>query len=50
MSFVDKKDNVGCVEFNKDDKPKKGSTDSIEYAHFVFRKGIKPDYTKLVVI
>lgn len=50
MSFVDKKDNIGCVEFNKEDKPKKGSTDSIEYAHFVFRKGIKPDYTKLVVI
>ena len=50
MSFVDKKDNIGCVEFNKDNKPKKGSTDSIEYAHFVFRKGAKPDYTKLVVI
>ena len=50
MSFVDKKDNIGCVEFNKDNKPKKGSTDSIEYAHFVFRKGTKPDYTKLVVI
>lgn len=50
MSFVDKKDKVGCVEFNKEDKPKKGSTDSIEYAHFVFRKGVKPDYTKLVVI
>lgn len=50
MSFVDKKDNIGCVEFNKEGKPKKGSTDSIEYAHFVFRKGVKPDYTKLVVI
>lgn len=50
MSFVDKKDNIGCVEFNKEGKPKKGSTDSIEYAHFVFRKGTKPDYTKLVVI
>ena len=50
MSFVDKKDNVGCVEFNKEGKPKRGSTDSIEYAHFVFKKGDKPDYTKLVVI
>ena len=50
MSFVDKKDNVGCVEFNKEGNPKKGSTDSIEYAHFVFRKDSKPDFTKLVVI
>lgn len=50
MSFVDKKDKFGCVEFNKDGQPKRGSTDSIEYAHFVFRKGDKPDYTKLVII
>ena len=50
MSFVDKKDKVGCVEFNKEGQPKRGSTDSIEYAHFIFRKGRQPDYTKLVVI
>lgn len=29
---------------------KRGSTDSIEYSHFVFRKGYKPNYTKLVLI
>ena len=50
ISFVDKKDENGYVVFDKEGKPKRGSTDSIEYAHFVFRKGERPDYTKLVVI
>lgn len=50
ISFVDKKDKDGYVEFDKTGSPKRGSTDSIEYAHFVFRKTDKPEYTKLVVI
>jgi len=29
---------------------KKGSTDSIEYAHFVWKKGVNPEFTKLKVI
>ena len=50
MSFVEKRDSQGYIEFNQEGKPKRGSTDSIEYAHFVFKKDKKPDYTKLVII
>lgn len=49
ISFLDKKDSNGYVVLDNEGNPKKGSTDSIEYAHFVFRKN-KPDYTKLMVI
>jgi hypothetical protein len=51
IGFLDKKDSDGYVII--DDKtglPKRGNTDSIEYAHFVFKKGYKPDFTKLVII
>lgn len=50
VGFVDKKNADGYVCFDKYGKPKRGATDSIEYAHFVFKKGLKPAYTKLVVI
>ena len=51
IGFTDKKDNDGYVIIDeKTGLPKRGSTDSIEYAHFVFRKGYKPEYTKLVYI
>lgn len=50
LSFVDKKDKYGYVEIDKNGNPKRGSTDSIEYAHFIWRKGYKPDYTKLLII
>lgn len=30
--------------------PQNGSTDSIEYAHFVWQKGNNPKFTKLKVI
>lgn len=51
IGFTDKKDEFGRVVFDKKTGlPKKGSTDSIEYQHLVFRKGYKPEYTKLVVI
>ena len=51
IGFTDKKDDNGYVIIdNKTGSPKRGSTDSIECAHFVFRKGYKPEYTKLVYI
>lgn len=50
MSFTDKKDSEGFTVYDKNGKPKKGGTDSIEYAHFVFRKGHNPEYTKLFYI
>ena len=51
IGFTDKKDDNGYTVINKKTGiPKHGSTDSIEYAHYVFRKNIKPDYTKLVII
>ena len=50
IGFCDKKNTDGYVEFDKNGQAKRGSTDSIEYAHYVFKKGLKPDYTKLVVI
>lgn len=50
ISFTDKADKWGYVQFNRDGNLLKGSADSIEYAHFVFKKGSKPNYTKLVVI
>lgn len=51
IGFTDKKDSNGYTIIDKKTGlPKRGSTDSIEYAHYVFRKGIKPDYTKLVII
>ncbi|MFG6378328.1 MAG: hypothetical protein K1W19_08445 [Lachnospiraceae bacterium] len=50
IGFTDKKDENGYVVFDKHGNAKRGSTDSIEYMHAVWRKGYKPDYTKLVVI
>ena len=51
IGFLDKKDENGYVVFDpKTGLPKRGSTDSIEYCHMVFRKGINPEFTKLVVI
>ena len=50
IGFADKKDSSGYVLFDKDGNPKRGSTDSIEYCHMVFRKNIKPEYTKLYLI
>ena len=50
IGFTDKKDNNGYVLFDKNGNVKKGSTDSIEYMHAVWRKGHNPEYTKLVVI
>ena len=41
---------VEYVEFDKNGQAKRGSTDSIEYMHAVWKKGLKPEYTKLVVI
>ena len=51
IGFQDKKDENGYTIINpKTGLAKKGSTDSIEYCHMVFRKGYKPDHTKLVII
>ena len=50
IGFCDKKNADGYVEFDKYGQVKRGSTDSIEYMHAVWKKGFKPDYTKLVVI
>lgn len=50
MSFTDKKDSEGNTVYDKNGNPKKGGTDSIEYAHFVFRKGFTPEFTKLYYI
>lgn len=50
IGFTDKKDESGYVLFDKNGQTKRGSTDSIEYMHAVWRKGYKPEYTKLVVI
>ena len=50
IGFTDKKDESGYIVFDKDGLPKKGGTDSIEYAHFVWRKGYNPEYTKTYVI
>lgn len=50
IGFVDKKDENGYVLFDKDDKPKRGSTDSIEYAHYVWHKGHYPEFAKIKVI
>lgn len=51
IGFTDKKDANGYTVIDKNTGlPKRGSTDSIEYAHYVFKKGYKPDYTKLVII
>jgi hypothetical protein len=50
IGFTDKKDENGYVVFDKNGNAKRGSTDSIEYQHMVFRKGYCPNYTKLVVI
>lgn len=50
IGFTDKKDEYGYVQFDESGNPKRDSTDSIEYAHFVFRKGYNPEYVKLVII
>lgn len=50
MSFFDKKDSYRYVVMNEYGYPKGGGTDSSEYAHFVFHKGVKPEYTKTVII
>lgn len=51
IGFLDKKDANGYTVFdNKTGLPKRGNTDSIEYCHMVFKKGVNNGYTKLVVI
>lgn len=50
IGFTDKKDTNGYVVLDNNGIPKRGSTDSIEYAHFVFKKGYKPEYSKLILI
>lgn len=50
IGFTNNKDENGYVVFDKNGNIKRGSTDSIEYMHAVWRKGYRPDYTKLVVI
>lgn len=50
IGFTDKKDENGYVVFDKNGLAKKGSTDSIEYAHFIFHKGVNPEHTKLFLI
>lgn len=50
IGFTDRKDENGYVVFDRKGSAKRGSTDSIEYMHAVWRKGYKPEYTKLVVI
>lgn len=50
IGFIDKKNENGYVLFDKNGQVRRGSTDSIEYMHAVWKKGLKPNYTKLVVI
>jgi len=50
IGFTDRKDENGYVVFDKNGNVKRGSTDSIEYMHAVWRKGYRPEYTKLAVI
>lgn len=50
IGFTDKKDENGYILFDKNGQVKRGSTDSIEYMHAVWKKGLKPNYTKLVVM
>lgn len=50
IGFVEKKNEDGYILFDKDGVAKRGSTDSIEYMHAVWRKGCKPEYTKLFLI
>lgn len=50
IGFLDKKDSNGYVILDNDGNAKRGSTDSIEYCHMVFHKGVKPEFTKLYYI
>lgn len=50
ISFTDKTNSAGFVQYTMGGVPAKGGSDSVEYAHFVFKKGNKPNFTKLVVI
>lgn len=50
IGFTEKKDSDGYVLFDKNGVPKRGSTDSIEYAHYVWVKGENPDHTELYLI
>jgi sugar-specific transcriptional regulator TrmB len=51
IGFTDKKDkDTGKLIFDKDGNTKKGSTDSIEYCHMVWKKGEYPEFTQLKVI
>lgn len=51
IGFTDKKDANGFVCFDNDGNPKRGSTDSIEYAHFIWNKNnLHPKYTKLYYV
>lgn len=50
IGFTDRKDENGYVVFDKNGSVKRGSTDSIEYMHAVWRKGYKPEYTKLAIL
>ena len=50
ICFCEKHDKDGYLIFGKNGLPKRGSTDSIEYAHMVWRKGYNPEFAKLKVI
>lgn len=50
IGFTEKKNEQGYILFDKNGYPRKGSTDSIEYCHMIWRKGYNPDYTKLYII
>ena len=50
IGFAEKKNEDGYILFDKKGNPRKGSTDSIEYCHMVWRKGHYPDYTKLYIV
>ena len=49
IGFCDKKNSDGYVEFDKNGQVKRGSTDSMEDADYVLKKGLKSDYAKMVV-
>lgn len=50
IGFTDRKDENGYVVFDKNGSVKRGSTDSIEYMHAVWRKGYSPVHTKLEIL
>lgn len=50
ICFCEQHDKDGYLLFGKNGQPKRGSTDSIEYAHMIWRKGYNPETAKLKVI